>query len=101
VQIVALPLEEGMLLHMQNHVQVARRAAVEAAFSVSRETNAGSVFHAGGNFSVYRPLTQHPAFAFAFGAGIGDHITRTLAGGAGTRNTEETLLVANLAAAVA
>src|ERR1700680_842433 len=101
VQIVALTLEEGMLLHMQNHIQITRRAPVEATFPVSREANAGSVFHAGGNFRVYGPLTQHPAFPFALGTGIRDHVTRPLASGTGARNAEKTLLVANLAAAVA
>ena len=65
VQIVSLPLEEGMLLHVQDHIQVAGRATVKAAFAVSREANAGSVFDSGGNFGVNRPLAQHPAFAFA------------------------------------
>ena len=101
VQVVPLTLEEGMLFHVQNYVQVARRAAVQAAFSVSGEANAGAVFHAGGNFCVHRPLPQHPAFAFALGTGIGDHAARALAGGTGARNAEEALLVADLAAAIA
>ncbi len=101
MQVVPLTLEEGMLFDMQHHVQITRRAAVHAAFSVSREANAGPVFHAGGNVGVNRPLAQHPAFAFAFGAGIGDHMTSALAGRTGARNAEEALLVANLAASVA
>ena len=101
VQIVALALEEGMLLHVQDDVEIARRATVKTAFAVSGEANAGAIFDAGGNFRIHRPLAQHPAFAFALGAGIGDHAARALAGGTGARDAEEALLVANLAAAIA
>ena len=74
---------------------------MQAAFSVAGEADAGAIFHAGGNFCVHRSLPQHPAFAFALGAGIGDHAAGALAGGTGARNAEETLLVADLSAAIA
>ena len=35
VQIVSLPLEEGMLLHMQHYVEITRRATVQTAFADS------------------------------------------------------------------
>ena len=101
VQIVALALEEGMLFYVQNHIEIAGRTAVKTAFSVSGEANAGAIFHAGGNLCVHRALPQNPAFAFAFRTGVGNDTARALAGGTGTRNTEKTLLVADLAAAVA
>ena len=101
VQIVALALKERVLLHMQDDVKITRRSAVQAAFSESGVANAGPVFHACWNFRVYRPLPQHPALAFALGAGIGNHAAGALAGGTGAGNAEEALLVANLSAAIA
>ena len=101
MQVVALALKEGMLLHVQDDVEVARRAPEQPAFAVSGEADAGAVFHAGGNLRVHRALPQHAAFAFALGAGIGDHAARSLAGRTGARNAEESLLVANLAPALA
>src|ERR1700687_5620658 len=87
-----------MLLHMENNVQVTGRTALKTAFAVSREADAGSIFHPGGNFRVYAPLSQDPGFPLALGAGIGDNAARALTGGTGARNTEEALLVANLSA---
>ena len=74
---------------------------MQTAFAKSREADAGAVFDAGGNFRVDRPLPQNPAFAFALGAGIGDHAAGALTGGTGARNAEKSLLVANLSAPVA
>jgi hypothetical protein len=86
---------------MQNYVQVTRRAAVQPSFSESGVANASSVFHACGNFRVYRPLLQDPAFAFALGAWIGNNAACALTGGARARDAEETLLVAHLPPAIA
>src|ERR1700730_4310517 len=96
MQVVSLPLEEGVLFHMQNNIEVARRAAVETSFAVSGETNARSILDSGWNFRVHRPLPQDATFPFALQARIGDYTARTLAGGTGARNTEEALLVAHL-----
>src|ERR1700680_2188432 len=96
VQIVPLALEEGMLLHMQNHIQITGRAAVQTAFTVAREADAGSIFDSGGNFRVNGSLAQNPAFAFAPGTWIGDYTACALASGTSARNTEEALLVTNL-----
>ena len=74
---------------------------MEPSFTVSRETDAGSVFDSGGNFRIDRPLSQDPALAFALGTGIGDDTARALAGRTSARDAEEALLVANLAPAIA
>src|ERR1700730_16157627 len=89
MQIVALPLEEGMLLHMQNNIEVARRAAVQTSFAVSGETNARSILDSGRNFRVHHPLPQYASFRCALQPGICDYTARTLAGGTGARNTEQ------------
>ena len=74
---------------------------MKSAFAKSREADASAIFDPGGNFGVNRALAQNPAFAFALWARIGDHTTRTLAGGTRARNTEKALLVPNLAPASA
>ena len=101
VQVVAFAREEGMLLHVQHDIQISGRTAEGADFSRAGKANSRSVFHARGNFGVYGALAKNAAFAFALRAGIGDDAARALASGTGASDAEESLLVANLAAAVA
>src|ERR1700730_13153872 len=96
MQIVPLAFKEGMLLHVQNHIQVAGRAAVKSAFSVAREADARTIFDSGGNFRVNSALAQDPAFAFALGTRMGNYAPCALACGTGALNTEEALLIADL-----
>ena len=100
VQVVAFAREEGMLLHVQHDIQIACGAAELADFAGTGKANAGSVFDAGRNFGVDGALAQNAAFAFALRAGIGDDAAGALAGGAGARDAEKSLLVADLAASV-
>src|SRR5258708_38929830 len=90
-----------MLLHVQHNVEIARRSTERAGLAASGKPNARAVFYASGNFRVDRALPQNPTFAFALGAGIGNHVARSLAGGTSSRNAEETLLIPHLPAAVA
>src|SRR5882724_921317 len=83
VQIVSFTFEEGVLLHMQNHIQVAGGAALKTTFAISREADAGSVFYSGGNFCVDNPLPQDAGLALALGTGVGNYTPRTLASRAG------------------
>ena len=101
MQVVAFTGEERMLLHVQHDVQISRRAAELADFACTGKADTRSVFHSCGNLGVDGALAQNAAFAFALRAGIGDHAARALARGTGARDAEESLLVANLAAAVA
>lgn len=101
MEVIALARKKRVILHVKDNVEVTCRPAKLADFSGSRETDAGSVFDSGGNLGVHGPLAQNPAFALALGAGIGDHASRALAGGASTSDAEETLLIPNLSAALA
>jgi hypothetical protein len=101
MEVVAFAREERMILHVKDNIEVARRPAKLADLSRSREADAGSVLDPGGNLGVNGPLAQDSAFALALGAGIGNHRAGALACRAGTSDAEETLLIADLSAAIA
>jgi hypothetical protein len=101
VQVVAFALEEGVLFNVQDNIQIARRSAESARFAEAAETNARAVFHSRGNLGLDHALAQHASFAFALRARVGDDAARALAGGAGSRNAEEALLIAHLATSIA
>src|SRR4051794_33755803 len=87
-----------MLLHVQNDVQVARRASKHTCLAEPGKTDACAVFYAGRDFRIHGALAQDSTLAFAFCAGVRNHTARSLAGGASSSHAEETLLIANLAA---
>jgi len=74
---------------------------VHATFAESSEADAGTIFHPGGNFGINTFLSQHATFAFALGAGIGNHRTSALAGGTSARDAEKPLLIADLSLPIA
>src|ERR1700678_1021818 len=88
-----------MLFHMQDYVEIARRAGKGTGFASAGKSDPRTVFHTGGNFRVDRALPQDATFASALWAWIGDHIAGSLTGGASAGNAEESLLVADLAPA--
>ncbi len=99
VQIVPFSYKKRMLLHMQHNVEVARGAAAGASFASASKAYARAIFHARGNFRIHGALTKNPAFAFAFGAGIGNYAAGSLTRRARSRDAEEALLIAHLPAA--
>ena len=101
MQVILFAGEEGMLLHMKDHIQITRWAAEWANFSRASEADASAVFDAWRNLGVNGPLPQNAAFAFALRARIGDDAAGTLAGWASASDAEESLLVSNLSAAIA
>src|SRR5580704_2162217 len=90
-----------MFFDVQHNVKISRRAAVNTTFAKSRKTNTCSVFYAGRNSGVYDLLPQHPSFAFALVARIGDHAACSLARRTCPGNAEKSLLIAHLAVSVA
>jgi len=79
VQIVAFAHKERVLFYMQHNIEIAGRATERASLAAAGESNAGAVFDACGDFRIDRALPQNAAFASALGAGIGDHVARSLA----------------------
>jgi len=101
VQVIPLALKEGMFLDMQNNVKVASRSTEVSSLPKSSVANARAVFHSRGNFCLDRALAQYSALAFALRARIGNYTATALARGTSPRDTEKSLLVTNLPAAVA
>src|SRR5215831_19117320 len=101
MQVVAFAREKCMLFDVENHVQVARWTAEHSGLTISAEANAGAVLDTSRNLGLHRALTQHATLSLALGARIGDDAAHALAGGAGTRHGEESLLITDLAAPLA
>ena len=101
VQVVALALKEGVLLDMQDYIQVTGRPAKRARLAQAVETNSRAVLHSRRDLGFDRALAQQAAFAFALRAGIGDHTARALAGWAGSSDAKKALLIPDLASATA
>src|ERR1035438_8653783 len=101
VDVITFAFKEGVLLHVQHDIQVPGGAAECSGFAESSETDARAILDASGHFGFDLALAQQAAFALALRAGIGDYVARALAGGAGTSDAEEALLIADLAASIA
>jgi hypothetical protein len=101
VQIITFADEEGMLLHVQDNVEIAGGSAEGSSLAAAGKANARAIFHACGDFGVDRALMKKTAFAFALGAGIGNHAAGSLTCGASAGDAEKALLIAHLAAALA
>jgi len=101
MEVVAFAFEEGVLFNVQNYVEIACGSTRGAGLAVPGKADAGAVFDTGGNFGFDGAFTQLTSFAFAFRARIGDDASSALTRRAGAGNAEESLLIANLAAAIA
>ena len=101
VQVVFVALEESVLAHLEEHVKIARWAALRAGLAFPGEAQPRAVIHAGGNVDLQFALRLPVALAAAFLAGVANNLAGAGAGGTSAANAEEALLVENLAAAVA
>src|ERR1700720_4694772 len=101
MQIIALADKKWMFLDVQHDVEITGGTAEGSGFAASVEADARAVFHSGRNFRIDRALAENAAVAFALRAGVSDHAAASLAGGTSSRDAEEALLIAYLAAACA
>src|SRR5207248_2518030 len=101
MQIGPLPLKKWVVLHMQHHVKVTTRSAMNASFAESAEANPGFVFHSRRNFRFHCLLLQIASFALALRARIAHNTASTLTRGTSSGNAKEPLLIAYLPAAAA
>src|SRR5262245_42689607 len=92
VEIVAFPVEECMLLHVDDDVEVSRRTAGAAVLAFAVQAQALPRGDARRNFSGDPALPADASGAAAGLARLADHAARPAAGGAGTRDGEEALL---------
>ena len=93
--------KNGVLLHLEEHVEIARGSAVAAGLAFAGQPQAIAIVHAGRNVDLELALHLAVAVAVALGAGIADDLAGAVAGAAGAADGEEALLVEDFAAAVA
>src|SRR5687767_11667826 len=101
MQVVAVALEDLVLLEPDLDVQVTRRPAVGARLAVAGAADAHAVVDAGGNLHFQRLLLLDAALAMAGGAGLGNDLARAAAVRAGLLHAEKTLAHLHHALAVA
>ena len=99
--IAAFALEDLVLLHIEEDVEIAGRCAAHAGFAFVRQANPGAVIDPGRNIYRQSFLPANPACAAAGTAGIVDHLAMPTTGRAGPFDGEEPLLTAYLADAAA
>src|ERR1035438_8728410 len=93
--------EEGVSPGVQHHVEGAGRSTVNARLALARVQHACAFLDSRGNFDRDRALARDAAMASALRAGIDDQFARALAGAAGARYGEESLLITHLPASAA
>src|ERR1039458_1222108 len=101
MQVLSLAIEEGMLLDLEEDVEIARRSAVRAGLAFGRQAYARIIIHSRRNRDLELALNLPEAVAAALAARVADDLARTAAGAASAPDGEETLLIQNLTAAVA
>ena len=97
VKVVALALEDAVLLEVDDDVEVAGRAAVHPGLALAGEADAIALVHAGRNFYREGLVALDAPGAAARGAGIGHHLARAVAGRARLLDREEALREAHRA----
>src|ERR1019366_2067017 len=101
MQVVLVAFEEGVLLDLEEHVEIAGRTAVGAGLAFAGQAQAIAVIHTGRDADLEFALHLPVAVAVTFGARIADDLAAAVAGAAGAANGEDALLVEDFSAAVA
>ncbi|CPU12556.1 Uncharacterised protein [Mycobacteroides abscessus] len=85
MQVVAVANEDIVWLLVHLDVQVASRAAPGTDLALGRQPHPHPIADTGRDLDGDLPARPHAAVAATFVAGVGDDLTGTLAGRAGTR----------------
>src|ERR1017187_8814992 len=101
VQVVFVALEERVILHLEEHVEIAGRAAVTARLAFAGQAEAVAVIHPGRDVDLELALHLAVTVALTFGARVADDLAASVARAARAANRQEALLVEHFAAAVA
>src|ERR1019366_8398382 len=101
VQVVFVAFEEWVLLDLEEHVEIAGRAAVGSGLAFAGQAQAVAVGHAGRDVDLELALHLAVAVAVTFGARVADDLAASITGAARAANRQKALLVENFAAAVA
>src|SRR6187431_661554 len=101
VQVVAVALEDLVLLDPDLDVEVAVRATVRPRLAVTARADPHALVDAGRNLDLERLVLLDPPLAVAGDAGLGNDLAAAVAGGAGLLDAEEALAHLHRARAVA
>src|SRR5690554_1559793 len=101
MQVIALALEDAMLLEVNLDIQVARRPAIDARFAVAGRTDTHAVVDARRDLYLQSLIAADAAHAVAGRAGIRDLLAGTVTGRAILLNAKESLLHAHHPRAIA
>src|SRR5260370_8534389 len=82
-----------MLMDVQNDVQISGGAAIRAGLAFALHAQARAGVHTGGNAQFDGSFLFDATLTAALRAAFLDDLSRALAGGAGTRNREKSLLI--------
>jgi len=99
VQVVVVALENRVCLEVDLHIQISRRAAVDAMLTLAGQSDAVAFIDPARNFYRQRFVLLDPAGAVARAAGVGDEASGAVAFRTGLLNREEALLQPDLTAA--
>ena len=92
MQIVVVPLEDGVLLEVDLDIKVARGASVDAVLTLAGKPDAIALINSGGNLHRQGLVLLDAPRPSAGPAGVGNVAPGTVALGAGLLDGEETLL---------
>src|SRR5262245_45899530 len=98
---IALPLEQRMLVDVDVAVDVAARAAVVSRLSLSPQTKLHAVVDSRGNPDLQPRAALFAAGPGTLGAALANNLSRAAAGGTGRLDAEEALGLDDLPAACA
>jgi hypothetical protein len=101
VEIVAFAMEERVLLHVNNDVEVARRATLAAVLALAVQAEPLPGRDTRGNLDGQRALAADPSGAATGLARLGDRLSRPAAVRARSRDGQKTLLITELAGTAA
>jgi hypothetical protein len=96
-QVHPVALEDRVLLHLDEDVEIALRPAAQAGFALAGKPDPRAGFHPGGNVHRKLAFLFHPALAVAGAAGVLDGLAHAVAVRAGAFDREEALLRPDLA----
>ncbi len=88
-QVGSFAFEQRMGLDVDEAIAVPRWSPLATPFPFARQPHPHPVIHAGGNRDVEFDLAGHLAVAAAILAGVGNDLSRTVAGGTGGLDTED------------
>src|SRR5262249_27784837 len=92
-------LEEFVVLYVNDDIEITRRTAVLAGFTFACDTQARTGIDSGRYLDLERFLPFDSPLAPAFAADVTNDPSCSMTGRAGSRDREESLLVADLTAA--